>query len=191
MANYYTWTDDPIVANVNKPKAVYYTELKANMEKIRAYIKDFVEASSGTTMHGAYLGKNTASYSMNPTPATNVIVQGGTTNDLRSALDDVNSAWTSYHGAWSWCQQYSNNGSATMNARLPVSPSLSSVRIRAIHVNELRDQLDLVDASLLSNIPFCGTACQVSCQNVCQAACQFACQGCNNGTCHDQMCGAW
>lgn len=32
--------------------------------------------------------------------------------------------------------------------------------------------------------------CQRSCQVNCQVGCQVACQGCNNGTCHNQKCGA-
>lgn len=188
MANYYTWVHDPIVPDEDKPKAVYYLELETNMELIRGYVQDCENAYTSVSLGGVTLGQATHDYTIVPVAATDDKVVGSTTNDLRDALDDVNTSWSSFYAPWTWCGQYSNNGGPVYSARIPPS---SIIKIRAIHVNELRRQLDLVDQSILDNAPFCGGACQVNCQVNCQQACQHSCQGCNNSTCHDQMCGWW
>ena len=109
MANYYSWTDDPIVANVHPVRAAYYSELTSNMNKVRGYVADFTNAYTNPTVGSVYFGQTAYSYSVSPTAALNGEIVASTTNDLRDALDDVNSAWASFHGSWSWCGQYSNN----------------------------------------------------------------------------------
>ena len=189
MANFYTWTDDPIIADQHKIRAIHVSELCDNMNLVRGYVTDYLDCLSETKLKSVNLGDTVYDYGFSDDP-----VQSDTDkprddhiNDLRVALDDINSGWQNYHGGWSWCTQYSNDGAAAPGLRV----TFDLTKVRAIHINELRDQLDLVDESMDDNTPFCGTACQVHCQTVCQSACQYSCQGCNNSTCHNQMCGAW
>ena len=187
MANFFTWTDDPIVADSHKIRSIHVTELCDNMNKIRGYITDYDNAWGGGG--GVALGDTSYDYGFTDDPVQHDVdkTRDDHVNDLRDALDDVNTEWGSYHSGWSWCEQYSNSSVAITSARLVPD----TVKVRSVHINELRRQLDLVDQSMIVDTPFCGTSCQVSCQTSCQTACQYSCQGCNNGTCHDQMCGFW
>lgn len=186
MANWYSWTDVPIVADTTKIRDNHIVELCDNMELVRGYIVDFNAAYGGSGTSLGASGPSSYSFTDDPVDTTDKI-RDNHMNDLRVALDDINTQWASYHGAWSWCQEYSNNAGASAGNRV----TQGVTKVRAIHVNELRDQLDLIDESMYSNSPFCPTSCQVACQTACQTACQYSCQGCNNSTCHDQMCGTW
>jgi len=192
MANYFTWSSPNPVPAQTVVKGPHWTELGTNMRLLRGYVVDFKAAYTSTTMAGEYRGKSgpytSAPYSwdanmgVEKTPVLALHM-----NDLRVALDDLNTQWTTYKPGWTWCTQYTNNESAYPGARI----TSGNIKIRNVHINELRTQLDLIDGSMKVSSPFCPTACQVACQLVCQSACQSSCQGCNNSTCHNQMCGMW
>ena len=187
MANYYSWVSpNPVVADSTQIKSGHMHNLCDNMNLIRGYITDFKSTTSTTS--GKKLGDNPYDYGFTDDPVTADVTKARDDhmNDLRDALDNINSEWATYT-SWSWCRQYSNAASAGTGNR--VTADLH--RVRAVHVNELRSQLDLVDSSMYGVSPFCGTNCQTTCQTSCQASCQMSCQGCNNSTCHNQMCGFW
>jgi len=185
MPNYYSWNYTSVVPG-NMISGGHWGEIATNMSRIRGYLVDFgVAYSGGSTTLGASGPYN---YTLDSNlGVTHTPVRGDHVNSLRDALDNINSVWAAYKGGWSWCRQYSNNDVALTDNRVTVNV----IKIRAVHVNELKAQLDLVDASMYSSSPFCPVSCQIGCQLACQGACQYACQQCNNSTCHDQMCGWW
>lgn len=203
MANYYTWSSPDPVPQDTKIRGPQWKELKTVMRLLRGYIADFWTASGGTSVTlgdsgpytsspfhdvtgqavGDYTGFDT-NLGADDTKVRNVHV-----NSLRTALNAINTEWSTYYPAWSWCQQYSSDTGSAVPGNIKAEANVT--RIRAVHVNELREQLDLIDASMKDLSPFCGTACQIGCQSACQTSCQHSCQSCNNSTCHDQMCGFW
>lgn len=188
MANYYTWTDDPVVSET-KIRGPHWSELATNMKKIRGYMVDFGDAYGADPVSLGDSGAYTSPpFDFDPNLGVpEEKVKADHANSLRVALDAVNSAWAVIRPGWSWCRQYSNSAGVATDNRV----TANLTKIRNVHVNELRRQLDLVDGSMYTFSPFCPTACQVSCQLTCQVACEYSCQGCNNSTCHDQMCGYW
>lgn len=190
MSNYYSaWTDEPVKANTHKVRGVHWSELSTNMKLIRGYIVDFNAAyGAGTTALGTSGPYTSSPFNFDANLGTqDKEVKVTHVNSLRDALDNVNSSWASYSSGWTWCRQYSNNSVVKTDNQA----SADITRIRAVHVNELRQQLDLVDNTMFNVSPFCGTSCQVGCQTSCQTSCEHACQGCHGNTCHNQMCGIW
>lgn len=188
MANFFKWDEpNPVVADETLIRSAHIIELCDNMNLVRAYIKDFKRAQS--TSMGRRLGQSSHNYSFTDYPVTPDVdtMRTAHINDLRDALDDINEEWTTYNASWTWCEQYSNSGAPGIGFRVQEDVH----RVRSVHINELRSQLDLVDSSMNSVSPYCGTACQLRCQTNCQLACQHSCQQCNNHTCHNQMCGVW
>lgn len=201
MANYYTWSSPDPVPSDTKIAGSQWRELKTVLKQLRGYMVDIPQAYGGG---GASLG-GSGPYATAPFNDAGVVPPGTYTgfdvtlgtddsvvrnvhvNSLRNALNDLCSTGASY--GVTWCQQYSAGDGAAVPGNIKADSD--TTRVRAVHVNELRAQLDLVDSTIKTVSPFCPTACQVGCQLSCQTACLHACQACNNSTCHDQMCGVW